>query len=142
MVDPVINGVAGAMASKATGQAIVQVKEALSNSDDEEEAWYEIARECAIQARKTYYYHIDDLSVPDREDSRELADSVGEVAHDIAIRGELEGYDEDDIQLVRDLAQRCKVYSNASTMSRDIEYEYKEDIDKLTERIFEITDRR
>lgn len=93
----------------------------------------------SIQAQKVYDYHISDLSAPGRTESRELADSVDEVAHDIAIRGELEGYDEGDVQLVRDLAQRCKEYSNALIMSNmEIERKFKDDIDDLTEQVFEM----
>lgn len=51
----------------------------------------------------------------------------------------MEGYDEGDVQLVRDLAQRCKEYSNALIMSNmEIERKFKDDIDDLTEQVFEM----
>lgn len=141
MVEPIISGIAGAMASQATGSAIEQVREALSESDDEREAWNEIANECAIQAKSAYYQHIHDLSVPDRTRSREIAGSVGEVAQDLAIRGELRDYNEGDIQLVRDLAQVCAEYSNSTMVHMgQFEDEYKEAIDDLSQQIFEMVD--
>lgn len=136
MVDPIIGGIAGAMASQATGSAIEQVREALSKSDDEREAWNKIAKECAIKAKSAY-----GLSASDRKRSREIAGSVGEVAHDLAIRGEVRDYDEDDIQLVRDLAQACAEYSNSRMGSMgQFQNQYKEAIDGLSEQIFEMVD--
>lgn len=143
MVDPIIGAIAGAMAGQATEKALSHVGEAFSRSDDERETWNKIARECAIKAEVAYCQHVHDLPVPDYDRSQGIAASVGEVAQDLAVRGKRRGYDEEDVQLVRDLAQACAVYSNSSIQSGmevDPEDEYKEAVDKLSEQIFEMVD--
>lgn len=139
MVDPIITGIVEAITSQTTGKAIRRAKKALSKSNDERETWNEIAKECAIQAKSAYYQHIHDVSLPDRSRSREIAGSVGEFAQELAIRGEIRGYDEDDIQLVRDLAQNCQKYNSSPMMHMGrFENEYKEAIDELSKQIFEM----
>lgn len=139
MVDPIISGIASAMAGQATGTAIEQIRNALSEADDAQEAWKDIAKECAIQAKSAYYQHVHNVSLPDRTRAREMANSVGEVAQDLAVRGEARGYDEEDIQLVRKLAHHCEEYSNSPKMhSGSDEKAFKKAVDDLSERIFEM----
>lgn len=141
MVDPIVSGIASAMASQATGTAIEQIKNTLSEADDTREAWTDIAKECAIQAKSAYYQHVDGVSPPDRTRAREIANSVGEVAQDLAVRGEVRGYDQEDIQLVRELAQHCEEYSNSPKMhDGSNERAFKEAIDELSTKIFEMSD--
>ena len=69
-----------------------------------------------------------------------MVDSVGEVAQDLAVRGEARGYDEEDIQLVRKLAHHCEEYSNSPKRHDESnENAFKGAVDDLSEQIFEMT---
>lgn len=139
MTDPVTVGIASAISSQATSRAIDQVHEYIAASDDERAAWENVAKECAIQAKGAYYQNVKDVEIPDRTHARNVIGSIGQVAQDLAIRGEVRGYDAEDIQLVHDLGQHCGNYANSTKMhSGENEQAFQGAIDDLSEDIFEM----
>ena len=99
MVDPISGAIAGSVASSAINQIVNYIEK----SEDSEEAWKRSALEVAIQAEAFYRQEIDSGRLYDPDKIKRRMNDFGELAQQLAIRGEVRGFDEDFVELLRDL---------------------------------------
>jgi len=100
MPDPITSAIAGSVASKAI-EGIIDV---IESSEDPEEAWKRSGLEIAIQAESAYKYGIESGGLQDLDRAGEKLDEFGEMAQQLAIRGELRGFDEEYVDILEDFS--------------------------------------
>jgi len=103
MTDPISGAIAGSVASSA----IEQIVKYIENSDDSEEAWKRSALEVAVQTEAFYRQEVVAGRLYDTDKIQRKMNKFGELAQQLAIRGEVRGYDEDFIELLRDFGNSC-----------------------------------
>ncbi|WP_331235466.1 hypothetical protein [Natronorarus salvus] len=136
MVDPVVGGLSSAIARAV----IDRIREYVQQSDDPEEAWEEAVRECAITVRVAFRQKYEDPDMPDFKGLQQQAGQIGYVARDLAVRGELRGFDENLVIDVRSLATVYAEYVRTPTVrSGDDVINFREEFGPVNERILERT---
>jgi hypothetical protein len=103
MPEPITGAIAGSVASVAIKEIVNYIEE----SEDPEEAWKRSILEVAIQAEAFYRQEVVAGRLYDPDKIQRRMNDFGELAQQLAIRGEVRGYDEGFVELVRDLGNGC-----------------------------------
>lgn len=101
MTDPITGAIAGSVASTAIEKVVNYIEE----SENPEEAWRRSALEVAIQVES---YYRQELVAGHTYDSDKLEiqfNKYGELLQQIAIRGELRGFDESFSEFLKEFAE-------------------------------------
>jgi hypothetical protein len=109
MSDPLSAAVASAIADRAIGK-LVGVME---SSEDPEEPWKESGIELAIQAEAAYRQGIEAGHLWNLETTQRKLDQFGEIAQQLAIRGELKEFEPGIIEIYKEFAMRCGEFADA-----------------------------
>jgi hypothetical protein len=127
MADPVTSGIASAIA----GGAIDQIRNYINNSENPQESWREAACECVVQARasiRNYDIKLGD----DYHRMKSKIGQIGESADQIAERGDMRGFDDDLVDLLRNFARACLEYASSSSVNNyNAEEEFIDKIDDI-----------
>lgn len=136
MADPFVQGIAGAVAQ----HAVDFIRQYIQKSDEPEKAWEEAMRECVIQARKSFRQNYTNSKIPQRDRLKRSVGTIGMSAQELAVRGEINGYDEEMISLIEDFATVCATYeSSPNDKAGRYESEFKSQLDELGSEILENT---
>lgn len=103
MADPITGAIAGSVASSA----IKEIVNYIEKSEDPEEAWKRSVLEVAIQAEAFYRQEVVAGRLYDPDIIQRRMNDFGELAQQLAIRGEIRGFDESFVELVRDFGNCC-----------------------------------
>lgn len=103
MTDPISGAIAGAVANTAIEKIVNYIDE----SEDPEEAWKRSALEIAIQTEAFYRQEIVAGRLYDSDKIQRKMNGFGELAQQLAIRGDVRGYDTDFIELLRSFGDGC-----------------------------------
>jgi len=102
MSDPVTGAIVGAVAN----HSISKLRELIETSDSPEETWKQSCGEIAIKIRTSYRQNQEVDSADDDRFSRDL-ERYGDMARELAVYGEVEGFESDYRQKVAQLADGC-----------------------------------
>ncbi|WP_420182393.1 hypothetical protein ACNO8S_01910 [Haloarcula sp. KBTZ06] len=99
MSDPIAGAIAGSVASKAIEKVVTYIDE----SEDEEAAWRRSGLEVAIQAEAFYQQELVAGRTYDPDKIEHELNQYGQMAQQLAIRGEVRGFEEEFVSLLREL---------------------------------------
>ena len=102
MGDPITGAIVGAVAN----HSISKLREIIETSDDPEETWKQSCAEIAIKIRTSYRQNQEVDTAEDDRFSRDL-ERYGDMAREMAVYGEVEGFNDDFRQNVSQLADGC-----------------------------------
>lgn len=141
MTDPITGSVAGGIASAVASGAVDQIRARLQDSENPEEWWREAARECIIQARVSFQQKYDETSAPDRGGARRDIGRIGKSARELAVRGDIRGYEDEMIDLIERFATACADFAGLPQFgSAKSEGEFRELLNELGTEILERTE--
>lgn len=96
--------IAGAVAGKSTEKVL----EYIESAEDPEQAWIRSGFEIAIHSEKFYKQTLKGGRMYDSERVQRKIQRYGELAQELAIRGDLKGFEPDMVELLEDFAETCK----------------------------------
>jgi len=102
MSDPITGAIVGAVAN----HSISKLRELIETSETPEETWKQSCAEIAIKIRTSYRQNQGVDAADDDRFSRDL-EQYGDMARELAVYGEVEGFDDDYRQKVAQLADAC-----------------------------------
>jgi hypothetical protein len=129
MGDPISGAIASAVANRAIGSII----SAIENSEDPEKSWKQSGLELAIQAQAAYRQGIESGRLWDLDSTERKVNQFGEMAHQLAIRGELRGFDQEMIEMYENFAEECGYW--ADVPHEEAEEAWYESVDPIIENI-------
>jgi hypothetical protein len=133
------NSITTGIVSAITSGAIDYIRDQINKSENSKAAWQEVAKECAIRAEVAYRQNIADVDSPNIEDLKQELETIGTVAQDLSVRGKRRGYDEEEIDLVRQLAIVCGNCAGSPTMSSGAnEQKLKSNLSELCDEIHQM----
>lgn len=109
MSDPITGAIAGSVASKAIEKVVTYIDE----SEDEEAAWRRSGLEIAIQAEAFYQQELVAGRTYDSDKIEREINQYGQMAQQLAIRGEVREFEEDFISLFRELGNSLGEFADA-----------------------------
>jgi hypothetical protein len=112
MIEPISSGIVSAITSKGVGHLWSYIAE----SDNPEETWKGAAQECVVQARISYKQNYENISGVNRSDLQTDVGHIGESARELQIRGDINDFDSELVELLGDFAEICGEYSQAAQL--------------------------
>lgn len=99
--------IAAAIAGAVAGKSTEKVLDYIESADDPEQAWIRSGLEIAIQSETFYKQTLKDGRIYDTKRVKREIRRYGELAQELAIRGDLEGFEPEMIELLKDFADTC-----------------------------------
>jgi len=109
MADPITGAIAGSVANKAIEKVVTYIDE----SEDEEAAWRRSGLEVVIQAEAFYQQEIVAGRTYDSDKIERELNQYGEMSQQLAIRGDVRGYDEEFVDCLRDTGNALGQFADA-----------------------------
>ncbi|TKX59472.1 hypothetical protein EXE44_03275 [Halorubrum sp. SS7] len=133
-----IESVATAIASAVAQQSAGKVREIIEQSESPEDAWKKSCYEVAIKVRTSYKQNQEVEMADDEQFSRDL-ENFGNMARELAVYGDIKGFDEELQGKVEELAEGCaNTARSKSGIGNTLESKYQdEDIPSILEYIIE-----
>jgi len=136
MVDPATMGIASAV----TQGAVDYIRTHIQESDNPEGKWEEAAEVCVVEVKVILRQDFKDNPGFDRNDLKEKIGNVGYSAEELAVRGEIHGFDEQLTELIGEFASVCADYANSfNKIGMDPEEEFQTQSNKVGDEIIEHT---
>lgn len=99
--------IAAAIAGAVAGKSTEKVLDYIESADDPEQAWIRSGLEIAIQSETFYKQTLKDGRTYDTKRVKREIRRYGELAQELAIRGDLEGFEPEMVELLEDFADTC-----------------------------------
>jgi hypothetical protein len=99
--------IAAAIAGAVAGKSTEKVLDYIESADDPEQAWIRSGLEIAIQSETFYKQTLKGGRTYDTKRVKREIRRYGELAQELAIRGDLECFEPEMIELLEDFADTC-----------------------------------
>lgn len=103
MVDP-ITGAAVGGAANAVGRTVI---EAIVRGEDDHEEWLQQVVDVAAETESGARYYGESIIASEREILEDLLEQQGRQAQKLEVIGERQGYDSEEVEAVKRLAEIC-----------------------------------